>query len=161
MPFLDETGTVVPPSELADTLGALVSVTHRLTRLAARAAGGTESPAVWRTLSVLREAGPLRLGELAELSRVSQPTMTKIVRSLVEREWVRRIADVTDARSWQIDLAEKGALALDEWRDELGRALLPTFADVDETDAAVLRRATDILSARLEARRALRAEVIA
>ncbi|MCI2957487.1 MarR family transcriptional regulator [Agromyces atrinae] len=161
MPLLHETGTVVPPSELADTLGALVSVTHRLTRLAARAADGTESPAVWRTLSVLREAGPMRLGELAEFSRVSQPTMTKIVRSLVEREWVRRIADVSDARAWQIDLAEKGGAALDGWRDQLGRALLPTFADVDEADAAVLRRATDILSARLEANRVRPAEVTA
>ena len=45
------------PAELTDILGDLVSVNHRLTRVAARAARGTESPAVWRTLSVLLSTG--------------------------------------------------------------------------------------------------------
>ncbi|WP_203230798.1 LemA family protein, partial [Agromyces humi] len=84
------------PSDLPTVLGDLVSVNHRITRLAASVTGSTESPAVWRTLSVLRDLGPMRLGELARVSRVSQPTMTKLVHTLDERGWIRRIADVSD-----------------------------------------------------------------
>ena len=78
------------PADLQDLLGDLVSVNHRLTRVAARAARGSESPALWRTLSVLLSTGPIRLGELADLSRVSQPTATKLVAGLVARGWAER-----------------------------------------------------------------------
>ena len=42
---------------LRQTLGDLVVASHRLTRIAARVTGSTESPATWRTLSVLQSAG--------------------------------------------------------------------------------------------------------
>src|SRR6478609_619208 len=108
----------MPDNELHEILGDLVVASHRLARLAARVTGNTESPATWRTLSVLQSVGPLRLGELAAHSRVSQPTMTKIVHNLVETEWIKRIADVSDARAWQIAITPKGAAALQTWRDE-------------------------------------------
>src|SRR3954469_17921900 len=105
---------VMTQTDLADlhhTLGDLVVASHRLTRLGARVTGSTESPATWRTLSVLQSSGAMRLGELASNSRVSQPTMTKLVRNLVESEWVKRIADTDDARAWQIAITPKGAAA--------------------------------------------------
>jgi DNA-binding MarR family transcriptional regulator len=134
---------------LGDLLGDLVSVTHRMTRLAARATGNQESPAVWRTLSVLVQMGPMRLGTLAVQSRVSQPTMTKIVKNLVDEGWIERIADRTDARAWQIGITPDGAASLEAWRLELGEALTPIFADLTEEDRVVLERAVGILHARL------------
>ena len=59
------------PFELRTVLGDLVSVNHRLTRLAASVTGSTESPAIWRTIAVLRDHGPMRLGELATVSRAA------------------------------------------------------------------------------------------
>ncbi|SDZ35039.1 MarR family winged helix-turn-helix transcriptional regulator [Herbiconiux ginsengi] len=132
-------------SELSELLSDLVSVTNRLTRIAAQATGESTSPATWRTLSVLSSFGPMRLGELAKQSRVSQPTMTKIVANLNEVEWIRRIADVDDARAWQIALAPKGIKALDEWRDRLGSALAPLFTDLDHEEIDVISRAVDLL----------------
>lgn len=136
--------------ELRETLGDLVVASHRLTRLAARVTGSTESPATWRTLSVLEGTGPLRLGELAAHSRVSQPTMTKIVRALVESEWVKRIADTDDARAWQIAITERGQGALHRWRDTLADALVPLFEDLSDDERAALRCAVDVVSARAD-----------
>ncbi|WP_223694205.1 MarR family winged helix-turn-helix transcriptional regulator [Leifsonia poae] len=136
--------------DLHETLGDLVVASHRLTRLAARVTGSTESPAVWRTLSVLQTAGAMRLGELAAQSRVSQPTMTKLVRNLVESEWVKRIADTDDARAWQIDLTPKGAAALQDWRDQLTAALVPMFADLTEDEIAAMRSTVRIIGSRVD-----------
>jgi Transcriptional regulators len=141
--------TPVPP-ELHTILGDLVQTSHRLTRVAARVTGSTESPATWRTLSALQSAGPMRLGELAAHSRVSQPTMTKIVRNLVESEWVKRIADVDDARAWQIAATERGIRALAGWRDQLAEAMLPLFEGITAEETEVLRRAVEIVGARVQ-----------
>jgi DNA-binding MarR family transcriptional regulator len=139
------TNEITHSNDLSELLSDLVSVTHRLTRIAAQATGETTSPATWRTLGVLSNFGPMRLGELAKQSRVSQPTMTKIVANLNEVEWIRRIADVDDARAWQIALAPKGIKALDEWRDRLGESLAPMFADLDRDQIDVISRAIDLL----------------
>jgi len=138
-------------TELRDVLGDLVSVNHRLTRVAARAARGTESPALWRTLSVLLSTGPIRLGELADLSRVSQPTATKLVGSLVARGWIERTSDPADARVSLIASTPAGEAALVAWRTELAGALLPYFADLPAADVETLERAVAILRDRVEA----------
>ena len=138
-------------SDLHDILGDLVSVNHRLTRVAARAARGTESPALWRTLSVLLSTGPIRLGELAELSRVSQPTATKLVASLVARGWIARTSDPDDARVSLIASTPAGEAALTAWRTELAAALLPYCADLPAADVETLERAVAILRDRVEA----------
>jgi len=138
-------------AELRDVLGDLVSVNHRLTRVAARAARGTESPALWRTLSVLLSTGPIRLGELADLSRVSQPTATKLVGGLVARGWIERTSDAADARVSLIASTPAGEAALMAWRTELAEALLPYFADLPAADVDTLERAVAILRDRVEA----------
>ncbi|MBM7503459.1 MarR family transcriptional regulator [Agromyces aurantiacus] len=135
---------------LEDLIGDLISLSHRLTRLAATSTGSAESPAVWRTLSVLRDHGPLRLGELARASRVSQPTMTKLIHALDDRGWVRRIADRDDARAWLISADPRGLEALAGWRRELAHALAPRFADLAADDVAALARAADVIRERLE-----------
>ncbi|QYF73604.1 MarR family winged helix-turn-helix transcriptional regulator [Cryobacterium sp. PAMC25264] len=139
------------PADLHAILGDLVSVNHRLTRVAARAARGTESPALWRTLSVLLTSGPIRLGELAELSRVSQPTVTKLVGGLLARGWIARTSDAADARVSLIAITPDGEAALLNWRTELAAALLPYFADLPAADVDTLERAVAILRDRVEA----------
>lgn len=128
----------------------IVSVNHRLARLAAHAAGGTESPAVWRTLSALVD-GPLRLGELAALSRVSQPTMTKLINKLGERGWVERLADPADARASVVASTPEGERARLEWRSRLASALVPLFGAISTEDAAVLGRSVEILQRGIDA----------
>jgi DNA-binding MarR family transcriptional regulator len=142
--------TSSPPSTpLHELLGDLIGVTHRLNRLAATATGSTESPAVWRTLSVLTGIGALRLGDLALQSRVSQPTMTKIVKTLEGRGWVTSAPDRSDARVRLIHATPDGVAALDAWRGELAERLVPLFEDLSADERQTLRDAVDLVSARV------------
>jgi DNA-binding MarR family transcriptional regulator len=155
------------PADLSEILGDLITVNHRLTRLAAHAARGepadpeapattvaassaTESPAVWRTLSVLRQTGPIRLGELAARSRVSQPTATKLVTHLANRGWATRQPDPLDARVALAAVTAAGEAALADWRRRLAQALLPLFADLPPAEVETLERAIAILRDRVD-----------
>lgn len=137
-------------SDLSALLGDLITVNNRLTRVAAHAAHGTESPATWRTLSVLRQLGPIRLGELAARSRVSQPTATKLVTHLADRGWAERLADPLDARVASTVITPSGVAALDAWRSELAEALLPMFSGLTDAEIETLEEAIGILRARLD-----------
>lgn len=137
-------------AELHDTLTDLVQASGRLTRLAHRVTKEPETPATWRTLAVLQQSGPMRLGELASRSQVAQPTMTKIVAGLVERDWVKRIADADDARAWQIGISAKGITMLAKWRATLASALLPLFDDLSDDDRRILRRAVNLIRPRID-----------
>jgi len=135
-------------AELDDLLAGLITVTHRLTRLAAQVTGSTESPATWRTLSALGSEGPMRLGELAALTRVAQPTMTKIVRGLVAAGWVERVPDVADGRATLLAITAAGQAAYDDWLEQLTSVLVPRFADLDDSERDALRITVDILRTR-------------
>lgn len=136
--------------ELPALVGALVSANSRLVRVAATATGSEESPAVWRTLGVLRDLGPLRLGELARVSRVTQPTMTKLVNALEERGWVRRTPDPDDGRALRVAAEPAGLTALDAWRDELTATIAPMFPELSDEDLAALERTVAVLQAGLD-----------
>ena len=120
----------------------------RLVRLAAQATGSGTPSAIWRTLGILETEGPMRVGELAAASRVTQPGMTRVLATMVEEELVSRIADVDDSRAWLIRITPTGRAALHEWREQLGRALLPWFGELDEGEWAILERAAELMAAR-------------
>ena len=141
-------------NETNDTLESLIVSAHRLTRLAAQSTGDQTSPAVWRTLSILENDGPMRLGELAAASRVAQPTMSKLVQNLAADEWVRRIADVEDSRSWLIAPSPKGQQALAAWQEKVAEAAAPLFGDLSTDQWSTLAAAADILRTRLVTSRA-------
>jgi DNA-binding MarR family transcriptional regulator len=126
----------------------LIVEANRLTRVAAQATGSTTPAAVWRTLSILSSEGSHRIGDLAKASRVTQPTMTKLVQHLAEEELIYRIADVADSRAWLIAITEKGTRALGDWRVQLGAALQPMFSDLSPDETDILERAVAILENR-------------
>ena len=131
-----------------DVLESLVVSSNRLVRLAAQTTGSRTPSAVWRTLGILDTDGPMRVGELAIASRVTQPGMTRVLATMVEEEVVSRIADVDDSRAWLIRITPKGRTALDGWRELIGQALLPWFAELDEGEWAILERASELLATR-------------
>ena len=126
----------------------LIVEANRLTRVAAQATGSTTPAAVWRTLSILASDGSYRIGDLARASRVSQPTMTKLIQNLAEDEFVYRIADEANSRAWLIAITDTGTTALNNWRTELGKALQPMFSDLSADEIDILERAVTILESR-------------
>lgn len=135
----------------SDILESLLVSTHRLTRLAAQATGTSTPSAVWRTLSILETDGPMRVGELASASRVTQPGMTRILGTMVEEELVSRIADVDDSRAWLISVTAKGRSALADWRHQLAEAMQPWFGGLTVDEWQTLARASHVLETRIQA----------
>ncbi|MCS0499047.1 MarR family winged helix-turn-helix transcriptional regulator [Protaetiibacter mangrovi] len=133
----------------SDILESLLVSTHRLTRVAAQATGSTTPSAQWRTLSILEADGPMRIGELAAASRVTQPGMTRLLATMVEEELVSRIADRDDSRAWLIVVTKKGAQALADWRAQLAQTLEPWFGELSDDDWATLASAASLLQANL------------
>src|SRR3954468_15453248 len=131
----------------SDILENMLVSSTRLVRIAAQATGSRTPSAVWRTLGILDTDGAMRIGELAAVSRVTQPGMTRLLATMVEEELVSRIADVDDSRAWLIKITAKGRTALGGWRHQIAAALEPWFADLDDEEWAVLERAVQLMSA--------------
>ena len=131
----------------------LASAATALARYAGRSSGatglGAQSGAVWSTLAELRTSSPLRLGELAERVRVTQPTMTGLIARLDEAGWIRRVHDESDGRAWLIEATDAGLTALGEHRLRLDSALAPLFDDLDDDDRRVLERAAALVEERV------------
>ncbi|MFG6491656.1 MarR family winged helix-turn-helix transcriptional regulator [Microbacterium sp. P03] len=132
----------------AEDLERIVVAAHALTRIAAIETRNEAPAAQWRTLSILRTEGPLRLGELARESRVTQPGMTRLVTQLHEAGLVERVEDPSDSRATVVSATAAGLRALDAWLVQLSSALAPRFADLDDDDWAALSRAATILATR-------------
>jgi DNA-binding MarR family transcriptional regulator len=67
----------------------------------------------WRVLAVLADRGKCKFGELARLTSVEPPTLSRFVGALVREGLVRRRRSSSDARSVTIALTEKGELVFE------------------------------------------------
>ena len=132
----------------SDILETLLVSSTRLVRIAAQSTGSRTPSATWRTLGILDTDGPMRIGELAAVSRITQPGMTRLLATMVEEELVSRIADVDDSRAWLIRITPKGRAALADWRRQIAEALGPWFADLDQGEWAILERAVQLMADR-------------
>lgn len=131
----------------ADDLLRLVTGAHALTRVAALETRNEAPAAQWRTLSLLRDNGPQRIGDLAALSRVSQPGMTRLVHQMSDAGLLERRTDDRDSRVTVASVTPAGLRALDEWLSALSASLLPRFADLSDADWASIRHAANIIAA--------------
>ena len=128
----------------------LIVAAHALTRVAALETASETPAAQWRTLTILRDQGALRIGELARLSRVTQPGMTRLVGQMAESGLVTKGMDAADSRATLVEVTPLGLEALQTWLLQLTAALAPHFDDLSSeewdavrTTAAVLARTLD------------------
>jgi DNA-binding MarR family transcriptional regulator len=59
-------------------------------------------------LGTLRDLGPQRITDLAELEGVRQPTCTGLINTMEDEGWVVRRVDVSDRRAVMVELTPKG-----------------------------------------------------
>jgi DNA-binding MarR family transcriptional regulator len=130
----------------ADDLLRLLVGAHTLARVASLETHNDAPAAQWRNLSLLRDHGPQRLGELATLSRVTQPGMTRLATQLADAGLISRSADPGDSRVSILSITDAGQLALREWLDLLATTLAPRLSALDDEDRAALRRSADIIT---------------
>ena len=130
-----------------DDILRLVTGAHALTRVASLETRNEAPSAQWRTITLLRDHGPQRIGDLATLSRVTQPGMTRLAAQMAEAGLLERGADERDSRATVVSVTPAGLTALDEWMQVLSDALAPRFADLTDEEWSVIRRAADIVDA--------------
>jgi DNA-binding MarR family transcriptional regulator len=128
----------------------LIVAAHTLTRLAALETANETPAAQWRTLTILRDHGPLRIGELARLSRVTQPGMTRLVGQMADQGLLTRATDAADSRATVVEVAPLGLEALQTWLLHLTSALAPHFDDLTEAEWKSLRTTAQVLTRNLD-----------
>lgn len=81
----------------------------------------------WRVLRVLSEAGTLDATEVAEKAFILAPSLTRMLRSLEERNLITRHKDKDDGRRVLLTLAPAGRAVIEEVLPDSRRV----YADID------------------------------
>jgi DNA-binding MarR family transcriptional regulator len=102
-------------------------------------------PHQFSVLARLQEA-PRTPGELAEIERVSAPSMTRTVAALVERGLVARTADPSDGRQVILSLSDEGKRLLKETRRRRDLWMTVRVKALSAEEQEVLRKAAAILT---------------
>ena len=101
-------------------------------------------------LASLRDAGPLRITELAENEHVTQPAMTALVSRLEERGWAERQKDAADGRVVNVAITPAGRDAVGRLSGAAAEALATRLARLDDGERALLEASLPILDALVE-----------
>lgn len=98
-------------------------------------------------LSVLArlEGGPLTPRQLADIEKVSAPSMTRTVGCLVDDGLAERHDDPADGRRVLVELSDHGLATLLETRRRRGRWMAERVGELSAEDQATLGEATEIL----------------
>lgn len=104
------------------------------------------SVAATRILSRLRDAGQLKISDLAAQERSSQPTITNHIKRLEELGYVERHSDPRDARVSLISVTSQGRAQLSAIRHELGSFLAPRLATLSDSEREAIRTAITALN---------------
>lgn len=97
-----------------------------------------ENPATVFLLRHLREAEPLRVSDLAELSRLDISTVSRHVKALEESGHLLRIEDPEDKRACLLEITEQGSQLYDAAMTARGAVLDRAIADWSEEDRTTL-----------------------
>jgi DNA-binding MarR family transcriptional regulator len=137
----------LPTSELAAQLRILVMRLHR--RLRAEA-GDELSPTLVAALVSVERHGPITLGRLAELERVTPPSITRVVAKLERGGLVTREVDESDRRVSRVAVTPDGASLLRRSRRLKAAYLARRLALLDEDEQTAVAAALPVLERLLE-----------
>jgi DNA-binding MarR family transcriptional regulator len=142
-----EAAQSLPLSELAAHLRIVVMRLHR--RLRSEADDELSPTLVAALVSVERE-GPLTLGRLAELERVTPPSITRAVTALERDGLVRRESDPDDRRVSRVAVTPEGAALLRRSRRRKAAFLARRLAHLEARDQQAVGAALPVLERLLE-----------
>ena len=97
------------------------------------------------TLGWISTEGPLTIGRLAELERVTAPSMNRTVNGLVDAGYATRAASPDDGRKVIVAATEAGESVVLETRRRRDAWLAKRFAALTPADRETLAEATTIL----------------
>jgi DNA-binding MarR family transcriptional regulator len=98
------------------------------------------SAARFSVLATLRYAGPQRVGELARLEGVAQPTMTRLLAALERDGLVERRADTGDRRGSSLHLTARGRAVVRRARSRKIAWIARVLRDLKPDEHAAVQR---------------------
>lgn len=138
-----------PPADLAEAAAQLrLAITRTARRL--RQEAGELSPSAAAALATVERHGPLTPSELADLERVSRPTVTRVVAALVERGLAIRTPDPEDRRSALVAVTPAGERALRRMRGRKNAYLARRLRGLEPAELGILTDAAGLLDRLLE-----------
>jgi DNA-binding MarR family transcriptional regulator len=131
--------------DLQDIASSLRLTVGRLSRRLRQESLGDLTPSQRSVLFTLDREGPLRMGQLADLERITPPSLTGIVSRLEQRGLVAREPNPEDARSTVVCATDAAHDLLVATR-RLRTAFLATrLARMTTAEVETLSRAVDLL----------------
>jgi DNA-binding MarR family transcriptional regulator len=96
-------------------------------------------------LARIEQAGPVRLGTLAELEGTTPATMSRVIDSLADRRLIERVADPLDGRARLVRLRPEGGALLAGIRTRNTEALREALAGLTGDERRTLSAAIPVL----------------
>jgi DNA-binding MarR family transcriptional regulator len=131
----------------AETVGLALARSARRLR---QQAGSELSPSRAAVLSTIARHGPLTPSALADLERLSRPTITRMISKLEAEGLVDRVQDPADGRSWLISLSSDGSALRALRRARRHAYVARLLASADEAERALIAEASTVLLRLLE-----------
>ncbi len=122
----------------------------RLARRLRQQAEHDVTPSMLSALSTIERSGRVTLGRLAELERVSPPTVTKIVGRLEDEGLVVRTVDEADHRVSLVRLSRRGKDLVHGARRRKDAFLADKLRGLSPDEAESVERAVDVIERLLE-----------
>ncbi|MDQ1393977.1 MAG: hypothetical protein QOF30_2954 [Acidimicrobiaceae bacterium] len=117
----------------------------RLARRLRQEAGADITLSQLSALSTVDRRGPVSLKELAEVERITPPSMTRISTCLEERGLVVRTVDASDRRVARLAITDSGLELLEQTRSRRDAYLATRLHALAPHDLATLTEALPIL----------------
>jgi DNA-binding MarR family transcriptional regulator len=96
-------------------------------------------------LARIEQAGPVRLGALADLEGTTPATMSRVIDSLADRSLIERVPDPLDGRARLVRLSREGGDLLHGIRTRNTEAIRAAMAGLDEGERRILSEAIPVL----------------
>jgi DNA-binding MarR family transcriptional regulator len=143
-------GEAAPPLPISELAAYLRIVLMRLHRRLRAEAGDELSPTLVAALVSVERHGPVTLGRLAELERVTPPSITRVVATLEREGLVRREADPADRRVSRVAVTPQGSHLLHESRTRKAAYLARGLERLEDGELSAVRAALPVLERLLE-----------
>jgi DNA-binding MarR family transcriptional regulator len=149
-PGLPDRPRGVPDDDLHATANRLHSAALRLLRHASTVDAGMDLDGPRASaLSVLVFGGPMPIGRLATLERVSAPAITKLVGALETLGLAERVRSQTDRRVVLVQATARGRSVLERGRAARVRVVAALLDGLPDRDRRVIDRAVTLIADRL------------
>jgi DNA-binding MarR family transcriptional regulator len=117
----------------------------RLARRLRQQSVGDITQSQFSALATVERAGPLSLGDLADIERVAPPSMTRIAAHLEERGLLARTTDASDRRVARVEVTAAGRDLLMDTRTRRDAYLASRLRALSPEERDILARALPLL----------------